>query len=74
MKFGFGVALLVVGYALLYQGLYMARQYQPTTGKFTGMGVPPLAVLLGFAKPASSKDTFNTEVPSAQAPFVWGTK
>lgn len=73
MKFTLGVGVIVVGYALLYQGLYMAQKYQPATGKFAGMGVPPLAVLLGLSKPVAAKDTFDTEVPSAQAPFVWGT-
>lgn len=69
MKFAFGVLSIVVGYALLYQGAYMARMYQPATGDFL-VGVPPLAVLLGFVK----VDTKSTEpAPSTmQAPFSWG--
>lgn len=69
MKFAVGVASVVFGYALLYQGMYMARMYQPKTGDFL-VGVPPLAVLLGFVK----IDTRSTEPPPAttQAPFSWG--
>lgn len=73
MKFSLGVGVIVVGYALVYQGMYMAQQYQPATGKFAGQGVPPLAVLLGLSKPVTAKETFDTQVPSAQAPFVWGS-
>ncbi len=68
MKFAFGVASVVIGYALLYQGAYMARMYEPDTGGFR-VGVPPIAVLLGFVK----VDTRSFEsTPTAQAPFTWG--
>lgn len=68
MKFAFGVASIVIGYALLYQGAYMARMYEPDTGGFR-VGPPPLAVLLGFVK----VDTKSTDpAPVAQAPFTWG--
>lgn len=69
MKFAFGVAAIVVGYALLYQGMYMSRMYQPKTGDFL-VGVPPLGVLLGFV----TVDTKSTEASPAvtQAPFAWG--
>lgn len=71
MKFAFGVALVVVGYALLYQGAYMARVYRPETGDFL-VGIPPLGVLLGFVKvdPRSTEPAPGT----MNAPFSWGEK
>ncbi len=71
MKFAFGVASIVFGYTLLYQGMYMARVYQPADGSFL-IGVPPLSVLLGFVKP----DVRSTDPAPAtmQAPFSWEGK
>ncbi len=73
MKFSFGVASIVFGYALLYQGLFMSRQYDPNTGQFKGFAVPPLGVLLGFVKPPTSKEVFDKQPPSASTPFSWGS-
>jgi hypothetical protein len=70
MKLTVGVMAIVFGYALLYQGMFMARVYRPATGDFL-VGVPPLAVLLGFV----TIDTRSTEPAPAtmNAPFSWGS-
>ena len=81
MKFSIGVIAIVVGYALLYQGVMMMRDYDPSTGDFIGAGrnVAPLGVLLGLttytAKEAETdvKNYGQTRPPSMdiKPPFVW---
>jgi len=72
MKFGVGVAVIVFGYALFYQGMYMTRWYDPKTGTLPVGGIPPMAVLLGLTPAPLSKDVEKNPA-TIQPPFSWET-
>lgn len=61
MRFPIGVLGFGLGYALLYYGVSMYRQYDPST--YTAVAAPPLSVLLGF--PAKNSKPANVPFKAA---------